>query len=73
MYELQGNPASIASEDGRLKSDGRVSIVDTPAPAPFTPAMESPDSIKGFDSWMNDMQNMSSKQFSERIKGVLKQ
>ena len=73
MSLLQGNSVSITSDAGRIKSDGpTISIVDTPAPAPYAPAMTS-GTTAGFNTWIDDMQSMTPKQFSEKIKGAIRQ
>lgn len=75
MEALMGNPASITSTPmGVSAVDSTVSIVNTPAPAPYTPASVSVDGSKAdsFDSLMSDMGTMSTKQFSDRIKGLVK-
>lgn len=75
MEALMGNPASITSTPmGVSAVDSTVSIVNTPAPAPYTPASTSVDGSKAnaFDSLMDDMGSMSTKQFSDRIKGLVK-
>ena len=76
MDALIGNPASISAKPMTVTSvHSTVSIVNTPAPAPFTPAPTSLDEMraKSFDKWMEDMQTLSAKQFSERIKGLVRQ
>ena len=76
MDALIGNPASISAKPMAVTSvHSTVSIVNTPAPAPFTPAPTSLDEMraKSFDKWMEDMQTLSAKQFSERIKGLVRQ
>ena len=65
---------SITSGNIKLKASPGVTLVDTPAPAPYTPASESYKGGNGgsmFDMMMDAMGNMPSKQFSEKFrKGV---
>ena len=71
---LTGNPASISASEMSVGTTGtsNVSLVNTPAPTPYTPVAESVKSSNvDFTQWMDDMQSMSSKQFSERIRGVV--
>ena len=63
---------SISSGNIKLKAISGVSLVDTPAPSPYTPASSSYKEAGGsmFDQMMSAM-DMPSKQFSEKIrKGV---
>ena len=67
-----GTSQSITSGNIKLASFGGVSLVDTPAPAPYTPASESYKEAGGsmFDQIVNAM-DMPAKQFNESIrKGV---
>ena len=67
------NGNSISTGNIKLKASTGISIVDTPSPAPYTPASASYKEASGsmFDQMMNAMENMSSKQFTENMrKGV---
>ena len=67
---------SISAGNIKLKAISGVSLVDTPAPAPYTPASATYKEAGGsmFDQMMNAMESMPSKQFSENIrKGVFNQ
>lgn len=67
---------SISAGNIKLKAVSGVSLVDTPAPAPYTPASATYKEAGGsmFDQMMNAMESMPSKQFSENIrKGVFNQ
>lgn len=74
MSALQGNPTSITAVSSTVGSS-RVSIVDTPAPAPFTPAMRDASQLRtySFDSVVKDMVTMSNKQFKEKTTGAIRQ
>ena len=67
-----GNSYSITTGNIKLKASGGVSLVDTPAPSPYTPASTSYKEASGsmFDQIVSAM-DMPSKQFNESIrKGV---
>lgn len=76
MTAVAGNPASIAFSQTAVKSiDSKVTLVGTPAPAPYSaePPKSSDKGGFSFEKLMQDMEGASSKQFSEKINGALKQ
>ena len=67
---------SISAGNIKLKAISGVSLVDTPSPAPYTPASATYKEAGGsmFDQMMSAMESMPTKQFSENIrKGVFNQ